>query len=239
MEQVTPTRMELIKKNGQIKLAEQGRDLLREKMDALIREFFNIMGSVSKSREELETAAIAAQRSLYVAEAVDDLVALKSASFATRRGVSLEIRGKNIMGVPVPLIERKTVTKNVLERGYSMIGTSGRIDEAAEQYEMELDLIIGLAETETSLRRLGDEIQMNRRRVNALEQVLIPELKRQARYIKISLEEREREDLYRLKKVKKILERRRKARRTNSQVLRSASRSANQLDDVRALLKRF
>ncbi|MGZ4912812.1 MAG: V-type ATP synthase subunit D [Halobacteriota archaeon] len=239
MEQVTPTRMELIKKNGQIKLAEQGRDLLREKMDALIREFFNIMGSVSKSREELETAAIAAQRSLYVAEAVDDLVALKSASFATRRGVSLEIRGKNIMGVPVPLIERKTVTKNVLERGYSMIGTSGRIDEAAEQYEMELDLIIGLAETETSLRRLGDEIQMNRRRVNALEQVLIPELKRQARYIKISLEEREREDLYRLKKVKKILERRRKARRTNSQVLRLASRSANQLDDVRALLKRF
>jgi len=202
--------MELIKKNGQIKLAEQGRDLLREKMDALIQEFFNIMGSVSKSREELETAAIAAQRSLYVAEAVDDLVALKSASFATRRGVSLEIRGRNIMGVPVPVIERKTVTKNVLERGYSMIGTSGRIDETAEQYEMELDLIIGLAETETSLRRLGDEIQMNRRRVNALEQVLIPELKRQARYIKISLEEREREDLYRLKKVKKILERKRK-----------------------------
>ena len=211
MEQVTPTRMELIKKNGQIKLAEQGRDLLREKMDALIQEFFNIMGSVSKTREELEAAANAAQRSLCVAEAVDDLVALKSASFATRRGVSLEIRGKNIMGVPVPLIERKTVTKNVLERGYSLIGTSGRIDETAERYEMALDLIIGLAETETSLRRLGDEIQMNRRRVNALEQVLIPELKRQARYIKISIDEREREDLYRLKKVKKILERRRKA----------------------------
>ena len=211
MGQVTPTRMELIKKNGQIKLAEQGRDLLREKMDALIQEFFNIMGSVSKTREELEAAANAAQRSLCVAEAVDDLVALKSASFATRRGVSLEIRGKNIMGVPVPLIERKTVTKNVLERGYSLIGTSGRIDETAERYETALDLIIGLAETETSLRRLGDEIQMNRRRVNALEQVLIPELKRQARYIKISIDEREREDLYRLKKVKKILERRRKA----------------------------
>ncbi len=92
-----------------------------------------------------------------------------------------------------------------------MIGTSGRIDETAERYEAALDLIIGLAETETSLRRLGDEIQMNRRRVNALEQVLIPELKRQAKYIKISIEEREREDLYRLKKVKKILERRRNA----------------------------
>jgi V/A-type H+-transporting ATPase subunit D len=164
------------------------------------------MISVSKSREELDIAAIAAQRSLCVAEAVDDLTALKSASFATKRALTLDIRGKNIMGVPVPLVERKTVTKSVLERGYSMIGTSGRIDETAERYETELDLIIGLAETETSLRRLGDEIQMNRRRVNALEQVLIPELKRQAKYIKIAIGEREREDLYRLKKVKKIIE---------------------------------
>lgn len=213
MEQVHPTRMELIKKNGQIKLAEQGRDLLREKMDALIQEFFQIMLSVSKSREELEIAAVAAQRSLCVAEAVDDIVALKSASFATKRALTLDIRGKNIMGVPVPLVERKTVSKSVLERGYSMIGTSGRIDEAAERYETELDLIIGLAETETSLRRLGDEIQNNRRRVNALEQVLIPELKRQAKYIKVAIEEREREDLFRLKKVKKLLERRKAAKK--------------------------
>ncbi len=211
MEQVHPTRMELIKKRAQIKLAEQGRDLLREKMDALIQEFFHIMVSVSRSREELEIAAEAAQRSLCVAEAVDDLVALKSASFATKRALSVDIRGKNIMGVPVPLVERKSVAQSVLDRGYSMIGTSGRIDEAAERYEVELDLIIGLAETETSLRRLGDEIQMNRRRVNALEQVLIPELKRQRKYIKLAIEEREREDLYRLKKVKGILERRRNA----------------------------
>jgi V/A-type H+-transporting ATPase subunit D len=205
--------MELIKKNSQIKLAEQGRDLLREKMDALIQEFFNIMVSVSKSREELDIAAVAAQRSLCVAEAVDDLVALKSASFATKRALTLDIRGKNIMGVPVPLVERKTISKSVLERGYSMIGTSGRIDEAAERYETELDLIIELAETETSLRRLGDEIQNNRRRVNALEQVLIPELKRQAKYIKVAIEEREREDLFRLKKVKKLLERRKAAKK--------------------------
>ena len=213
MEQVHPTRMELIKKNAQIKLAEQGRDLLREKMDALIQEFFQIMVSVSKSREELDIAAVAAQRSLSVAEAVDDIVALKSASFATKRALTLDIRGKNIMGVPVPLVERKTVSKSVLDRGYSMIGTSGRIDEAAERYETELDLIIVLAETETSLRRLGDEIQNNRRRVNALEQVLIPELKRQAKYIKVAIEEREREDLFRLKKVKKLLERRKAAKK--------------------------
>jgi len=202
--------MELIKKNAQIKLAEQGRDLLREKMDALIQEFFHIMVSVSKSREELETIADVAQRSLLVAQAVDDPVTLKSASFATKRAIFLDIRGKNIMGVSVPLVEKKSVTKSVLERGFSIIGMSGRIDETAERYEAELDLIMELAETETSLRRLGDEIQMNRRRVNALEQVLIPELKGQAKYIKIAIEEREREDLYRLKKVKKLLERKKK-----------------------------
>jgi len=223
VEQVHPTRMELIKKRAQIKLAEQGRDLLREKMDALIQEFFLIMISVSKSREELDIAAVAAQRSLCVAEAVDDLVALKSASFATKRALTLDIQGKNIMGGPVPRVERKTVSKSVLERGYSMIGTSGRIDEAAERYETELDLIIGLAETETSLRRLGDEIQMNRRRVNALEQVLIPELKQQAKYIKIAIEEREREDLFRLKKVKKLLERRKAAKKKISSTTAGAA----------------
>jgi V/A-type H+-transporting ATPase subunit D len=207
MEQVNPTRMELIKKRAQIRLAEQGRDLLREKMDALIREFFKIMNTVSRSREELEIVAESAQRSLLTAQAVDDPVTLKSASFATRRSIMLDISGKNIMGVPVPIIEKKRVSIGSLQRGYSILGVSGRIDETAEKFEAELDLIIGLAETETALRRLGEEIQMNRRRVNALEQVLIPELKRQAKYIKITIEEREREDLYRLKKVKKLLNR--------------------------------
>ncbi len=203
--------MELIKKNAQIKLAEQGRDLLREKMDALIREFFLIMENVSRSRDELETVSDLAQRSLLIAQAVDDSVALKSASFATKRHITLDIGGKNIMGIPVPVIGKKRVSLGLLERGYSILGVSGRIDETAEKFEAEIDLIIGLAETETALRRLGDEIQMNRRRVNALEQVLIPELKKQAKYIKIIIEEREREDLYRLKKVKKILDQKKKA----------------------------
>jgi len=214
MEQVNPTRMELIKKNAQIKLAEQGRDLLREKMDALIQEFFHIMESVSQSRVELDSVAASAQRSLLTALAVDDSVTLKSASFATRKGLFLDIKGKNIMGVPVPVLEKKRVSKSILERGYSIIGVSGRIDEVAEKFEIELDLIIGLAETETALKRLGGEIQITRRRVNALEQIMIPELKKQAKYIKNAIDEREREDLFRLKKVKKIIERKKKAART-------------------------
>lgn len=208
MEQVNPTRMELIRKKGQIKMAEQGRDLLRQKMDVLIREFFLLTASFSRSREELETAANDAYRSLLIAQAVDDSIALKSAAFAAKKGITLDVRSRNIMGVPVPVIEKKRVARNVLERGYGIVGTSGRIDETAEKFEIELNIIMDLAEKETAMRRLGAEIQMSRRRVNALEQVLIPELNRQARYIKLSIEEREREDLFRLKKVKKLLQRR-------------------------------
>lgn len=210
MEQVKPTRMELMKKKAQIKLAEQGRDLLREKMDALIQEFFKILSSVSDSRDELEQVSRAADLALLIAEATDDPVTLKSAAFATRRSIMIGITGKNIMGVPVPVIEKRRVSKNMLERGYGIIATSARIDETAERYEIELDLLIKLAESETAMRRLGTEIQMNRRRVNALEQILIPELKSQAKYIKNAIEEREREDLFRLKKVKSILEKKKK-----------------------------
>jgi V/A-type H+/Na+-transporting ATPase subunit D len=212
-EPVKPTRMELIRKREQIRLAEGGRDLLREKMDALVREFFRVMNEVSTSREELERYARVADRSLLIAQAVDDPVALKSASFATRRRVVLDIESRSIMGVSIPVIGKKSLSLSALERGYSIIGTSGRVDEVAEKFEAELDLIIGLAETETTLRRIGQEILMTRRRVNALEQVMIPELYRQTKYIKITIEEREREDIFRLKKVKRMLDRRKKQSR--------------------------
>lgn len=218
MEQVNPTRMELIKVKNQIKLAEQGKDLLRQKMDALIQEFFLIMKDVSDSRSELEIVDYSARHSLHLATAVDDTVAVKSAALATQRGVYLDISGKNIMGVPVPILEKKKISKGTFERGYSVLGVSGRIDEVAEKFEKEMDLIIKLAETETALRRIGEEIQMNRRRVNALEQVVIPDLRKTAKKIKIAIEEREREDLFRLKKVKKIINRRKEEEKVKEEI---------------------
>ena len=221
MEQVHPTRMELMKKRSQIVLAEQGRDLLKEKMEALIQEFFKIMVNFSESREGLEQLAIEADIALLVAEAVDDPIAVKSASYATKRQIMVDISGKNIMGVPVPVIQKKSVALNVMQRGYGLIGTSSRINEAAEKFEAEMDMIIRLAETETTLRRIGNEIQMNRRRVNALDQIIIPELKEQAKYIRFSIEEREREDLFRLKKVKKLIERKKVKKKMAHTAVRS------------------
>ncbi len=111
MEQVKPTRMELMKKKAQIKLAEQGRDLLREKMDALIQEFFKILTTVSNSREELEQVSRSADLALLIAQAVDDPVTLKSASFATRKSITVDISGKNIMGCTCPGNREETCLK--------------------------------------------------------------------------------------------------------------------------------
>ncbi len=198
--------MELQKINSQVVLAIQGRDLLRQKMDALIQEFFLIMESATRSRDELEKTAEDARRALLIARAVDDTITLKSASFATKRSVVIDIHGRKVMGINIPVLEKKSFRKTVIEREYSIIGVSSRIDETAEAYEKELDLVIGLAETETALRKISHEIEITKRRVNALEEVVIPELKETGRYIRTTIEEREREDIFRLKKVKKILQ---------------------------------
>ena len=160
----------------------------------------------ARSRDELEKTAEDARRALLIARAVDDTITLKSASFATKRSVVIDIHGRKVMGINIPVLEKKSFRKTVIEREYSIIGVSSRIDETAEAYEKELDLVIGLAETETALRKISHEIEITKRRVNALEEVVIPELKETGRYIRTTIEEREREDIFRLKKVKKILQ---------------------------------
>lgn len=206
MEQASPTRTELLAKKAQIELAEQGRDLLKEKRDALIVEFMSVMDTVVRSSAQLGKVAGEAYYTLTLAKAVDGSVAVKSASFATRGEVRVEVSGIHIMGVYVPEITKKSVRRTLLTRGYSPTAVSSRIDETAEKYEEELDIILDIAAIETRLKRLGEEIQKTRRRVNALDNNVIPNLKEQVKYIQTTLEERAREDLFRLKKVKKAIE---------------------------------
>jgi V/A-type H+-transporting ATPase subunit D len=101
-------------------------------------------------------------------------------------------------------------------RGYAITGISSRIDETAEKFEKILDVIIEYADIETRLKRLGEEIQKTNRRVNALEQITVPGLKEQVAYIRMTLDERAREDLFRLKKVKKKIETKKRAAATAS-----------------------
>lgn len=206
MEEIHSTRSELLWRRNQIILAEQGRDLLKKKRDALLIEFMKIMDEVLVSSEKLDERAGEASFALATAKAVDGVVTLKSVALATKGEVLIDISGSQVMGVPIPDVAKKSITRSLLARGYGIIGVSSRIDEVAEKFERELDTVIEIAAIETKLRRLGSEIQKTRRRVNALDQVVIPNLKDQVRTIQMALDERAREDLFRLKKVKKSLE---------------------------------
>ncbi|MHB0976415.1 MAG: V-type ATP synthase subunit D [Candidatus Aquicultorales bacterium] len=210
-EEVHPTRTELLARKNQIALAEQGRELLSQKRDALLIEFMSIMDEVIESSRRLEEASRESSFSLAVAKAVDGSVTLKSAALATKGEVNVDISGSYIMGVPVPNVQKKSVKRSTLARGYSLTGVSSRVNEVAERFEHEIDTVIEIAAVETKLKRLGDEIQKTRRRVNALDYVVVPALNEQVKYIQMALEERAREDLFRLKKVKQSIEAKKKA----------------------------
>ncbi len=206
MEELHTTRTELLQRRTQIELAQQGRDLLEKKRDALLVEFMKIMEAVLELGANLRRVAADAHYALAIAQAVDGVVNLQSAALATRGEITVDISGTHIMGVPIPEVAKRDVRRSASERGYGITGISSRIDEVAEKFEDELNIIIEMAAIETKLKRLGAEIQKTRRRVNALDQVVIPTLTKQVRYISMALDERSREDLFRLKRVKKTLE---------------------------------
>lgn len=206
-ERVSPTRMELLARRGQIALARQGRDLLKEKRNVLMKQFMKVAELVIVSSDELERLAAAARHALALAEAVEGDDAVRSASFAARGEVSLTLERGQVMGVSVPLIEKKSLSRSLLDRGYSLGGSSARIDRVAERFEDELNLVVEIAASEARLRRLLiEEIRQTSRRVNALEHRTLPCLEAERDYIEMVLHEREREDNFRLKRVKRKLQ---------------------------------
>lgn len=209
MKKVSTTRMELLARKAQITLAAQARDLLEKKRTALMRELLQEADIALERSDVLQQAAADAHRALARAEATAGPEAVRSAALASRARLSLQVDTANVMGVRVPRIEQKSVARSVLGRGYSLAGTSITIDEAASAFEAKVDAIIQLAESELRLTRLAAEIQQTSRRLNALDYMLIPSLKGECDYIKVALDERERSERFRLKLVKRLLERRR------------------------------
>ena len=137
-----PTRMELLKARGRIKLAEKGHKLLKQKRDALIMEFFKILEKAKDLRSELNTQMAKSYQSLAIAQAYHGVFEVESAALAVKKasGVSIEVR--NIMGVKIPSIEAVQVHKSVLERGYGIQGSSAKIDEVADNFERATDLVL-------------------------------------------------------------------------------------------------
>jgi V/A-type H+-transporting ATPase subunit D len=195
------TRTELLARQAQLALARQGRDLLQDKREQLMTEFRNTARTVLAGSDALEAAGSAARVALDRAWARDGPDALASAAFAATGHVDVEAGVTRIMGVRVPRIAYRPVGRLGPARGYSLAATSARIDAAADRFEAQLDLVLQVATGEVRLRRLGAEIATTTRRVNALEHVVIPRLSASRNRIRRVLEEREREDHYRLKRV--------------------------------------
>ncbi len=205
-EDVKPTRKNLMHIEERIELSERGHDTLEKKRDGLIMEFMDILDQARDVREDLEASYDRAQRSMDMARAMEGDVAVRGAAAALKDHPELTTQSKNIMGVVVPQIESSKVRKDLDERGYGVLGTSARIDEAAGAYEDLLEKIILAAEVETAMKKLLDEIETTKRRVNALEFKLLPELHDNKEYIEQKLEEQEREEIFRMKKIKDMLD---------------------------------
>ncbi|MCP4713569.1 MAG: V-type ATP synthase subunit D [Deltaproteobacteria bacterium] len=211
---VKPTRMELLQLRKRAVLAERGHKLLKEKRDALIAEFLEIAGKVRTIRKEAEAQLASAYADLLAAQAVMGTGAVKEVSWNSDQDIQVEMRSRNIMGVTVPIIEMGKVERTMLHRGYGFADTSAVLDEASSKMEQALAQIVKLAEIEETVRRLALEVEKTKRRVNALEYIVLPRLTATVKYIRMRLDEMERESFTRLKKIKALLDQRAKEEAT-------------------------
>jgi len=208
---VTPTRKNLMQIEDRIELSERGHDTLEQKRDGLIMEFMDILDQAQDVRSDMESQYEQAQRQLDMTRAMEGDVAVRGAAAAIKEHPEITLESKNIMGVVVPQIESTKVRKNLDERGYGLLGTSARIDETAAAYEELLEQIVLAAEVETAMKKMLTEIETTKRRVNALEFTLLPDLYESQDYIESKLEEQEREEIFRMKKIKAMNEEKRDA----------------------------
>ena len=199
---VKPTRSELIATRRRIKLSISGHKLLKMIRDGLIIEVFELLPKVKDMRSQLVKLYTVADKKLAVAMVADGKSALRSAANCVRTPPQVELSENNIMGVVVPKIKVSTIEKSIEERGYGLIGTSVRIDESVHAFEKLAEKVLEAAELETTMKKLLDEIESTKRRVNALEFKVIPQLEEVAAYITLRLEELERENVFRLKRIK-------------------------------------
>jgi V/A-type H+-transporting ATPase subunit D len=208
MQQLSATRSELLSRRAQISLATEGRDLLKEKRAALMREFGRTSTAVLDALETLGREATESRRMLRDAVAFDGAEALGSAALAASGDIVVVMSARNVAGVAVIELAHDPVSRARTERGYSLPATTPRIDASASSFERQLDLLLDVAATELSLRRLAGEITRTTRRVNALEHVVVPRLGRERDAIQIVLAERELEERVRLRRARAAARRR-------------------------------
>lgn len=203
---ITPTRMMLKQLKGRLKTARRGHKLMKDKRDELMRRFMDIVKLNKELRERVETGLTASFASLQVASAIMSPEVLEQALLYPRQSVELGVTFKNIMSVNVPEYSFHTKNNDPSEiYPYGFAQTSGELDDALEQMAKVFEDMLELAQVEKTMQLLAEEIEKTRRRVNALEYVMIPELEANIRYITMKLEENENATKVRLLKVKEMV----------------------------------
>lgn len=205
-QQVNPTRMELTRLKRKLATTTRGHKLLKDKRDELMRQFLDLVRENKALREKVEAGIAAANKNFVLARAGMADEVLNVAMMAPMQEVYLETSHRNVMSVDIPVFEYKTRTSdanNIYSYGYAF--TSSDLDDAVKSLADILPDMLRLAECEKSCQLMAAEIEKTRRRVNALEHVMIPETQENIKYITMKLDESERSTQIRLMKVKDML----------------------------------
>lgn len=202
---INPTRMEMTRLKKQLKTATRGHKLLKDKLDELMKQFLKIVKENKRLREEAECVLERAYKSFIIARAVMSEEYMGEALMMPKQSVAVDVGKKNIMSVDVPVFHFKKEGNQKDIFPYGLAFTSGELDSAMEAFSAAMEPLLFLAESEKSAQLLAQEIEKTRRRVNALENVMIPNYQETIKYISQKLEENERASTTRLMKVKDMI----------------------------------
>lgn len=209
MQKLSVTRMELFSCKTQLQLAEMGRELLDQKRSALMQELMHTVNIVIQEAEDLDRILQNARHAIARAEIEAGTEAVQSAAIASISELPLKLELTRKMGVEILKFEQPQVARSMIGRGYAIANTAVVIDEAASAFETAIEAIVHQAENELHLTRLAREIQRTVRRLNVLDQILIPRLKAQISFIQKALNEQVRSDDFRFRLAKRLLQRKR------------------------------
>ena len=204
--QVNPTRMELTRLKKQITTAVRGHKLLKDKRDELMKQFLDVVREDKLLRERVEEALGKVYQSFTVASAVSSPKMLEEALICPKKEGELSVEYKNMMSVTVPVFHLRVHAEGGSDSyNYGMAFTSGELDSSLRELNEILEDLIRLAELEKTAQLLAEEIERTRRRVNALEYILMPQYLEVIRTIRMRLDENERGNTTRLMKVKDMV----------------------------------
>jgi V/A-type H+-transporting ATPase subunit D len=202
-ENISPTRINLIQTKKTLNLAESGREVLERKRDILLRELRSSVFDAKKTREDLLVVLTQAYQSLKEANISKGSEATGNMALNSTHQAEFIVDYRSIMGVPVPVVD--FIAKQNLKPDYGFANTSAKLDYAFKQFNLVLELLAHLAKAEGTTFQIANDVSRTQRRVNALNHVLIPRYRNTAKWIELVLEEKDREEFVRTKRIKHMI----------------------------------